>query len=727
MSPFSLKACSRSHRRSAGRWVFLILLLAATLPGLALWAESRWIAPPAFIEVREAWVPSEATLLDRYGEVLQRLRKERSIRRLDWMPLAGLSPALIRSILLAEDRRFFDHGGLDLRALAAALRDWPRTGHLRGASTLTMQLAGFLDPSLNNGRSGRRPGQKFRQIAYALALERTWTKSEILETYLNRSSFRGEMQGIAANAGSLFGKDPSGLTEPESILLAALLPAPNASLERIRMRACAIARAGRFATECPALERLAGEVLDADHPTYAEGISAAPHLARRLLRSPGERAVTTLDARRQRLAQQVLGEQLAGLEGRNARDGAAIIIDNPSGEVLAYVGSAGSLSSAPAVDGAAARRQAGSTLKPFLYGLALERRYLTAASLLGDSPVSLETTTGLYIPQNYDRDFKGRVSARTALASSLNVPAVRTLILVGVEALRDRLVDLGYAGLTESGEYYGYSLALGSAEVSLLEQVNAYRTLANGGVWSPLRFLPEARGHETPRRVMSREAAFLVGDILSDDASRSVTFGLDSPLATRHWSAVKTGTSKDMRDNWCIGYSRRYTVGVWVGNFEGDSMRDVSGISGAAPAWAAIMNGLMADRTEPHPEPQDGLVRSRVRFESAIEPERDEWFIAGTETSRVRAGEEHHRARIESPPDGVIIALDPDIPVDNQKVLFTARGVGQGSFQLDERDLGPADQPLGWQPEPGSHQLRLRRQDDGRVLDTVHFQVRSAQ
>ena len=168
------------------------------------------------------------------------------------------------------------------------------------------------------------------------------------------------------------------------------------------------------------------------------------------------------------------------------------------------------------MDGAAARRQAGSTLKPFLYGLALERRYLTPASILEDSPLNLRRRAGLYIPQNYERDFKGPVSVRTALASSLNVPAVRTLVLIGIESFRDRLVDLGYAGLTESGEYYGFSLALGSAEVSLLEQVNAYRTLANGGVCEPAAFPALARRQHGHARIMSAEAAFLVANILSD-------------------------------------------------------------------------------------------------------------------------------------------------------------------------------------------------------------------
>ena len=721
MSPTSIRV--GAWRRRAGWWGLLVLLVAG-LSGLAFWLESRLIHPPSFAEVRSSWVPSEAMLLDRDGVVLQRVRQDRAIRRLDWTPLAGISPALIKAIVLAEDRRFHEHGGVDGLAMLGALAEWPRTGHLRGASTLTMQLAGLLDTRLSNPRSGRRLIQKLRQMATALALERTWTKEQILEAYLNRSSFRGELQGIAANARGLFGKDPSGLTEAEAILLAALLPAPNAAVARLKARACAITRAGRFSTECPALERLAGEVLAAKHQIPAEGPRLAPQLARRLLRQPGERVVSTLDARWQGLARAALEEQLTGLAGRNVRDGAAVIVDNPTGEVLAYVGSGGAGSSAPEVDGAAARRQAGSTLKPFLYGLALERRYLTTASLLDDAPVNLETSTGLYIPQNYDHDFKGRVSVRTALAASLNVPAVRTLILVGVEALRDRLVDLGYTGLSESGEYYGFSLALGSAEVSLLEQVNAYRTLANGGLWSPLRFLPNAGGNTPPRRVMSEEAAFLIGDVLSDDASRSVTFGLDSPLSTRYWSAVKTGTSKDMRDNWCIGYGQRFTVGVWVGNFEGDAMREVSGVSGAAPAWAAIMNGLMARETSARPRPPSRLIRTAVRFDPAIEPERDEWFIAGTEIPRVLASEEHHRAHIESPPDGVIIALDPDIPLNNQKVWFSAHGVKQERFHLDERDLGAADQALGWLPEPGQHRLTLRRQDDGHILDSISFQVR---
>ena len=204
----------------------------------------------------------------------------------------------------------------------------------------------------------------------------------------------------------------------------------------------------------------------------------APQLANTLLKAAGERVHTTLDANVQRLARDTLTRQLATLWSQNVRDGAVLVADNATGDVLAYVGSAGPRSRSREVDGVRALRQAGSTLKPFLYELAVERGYLTAASLLKDSPVHLDTATGAYIPQDYDKDFKGLVSVRTALGSSLNIPAVRALVLVGVEPFRDRLHALGYAQITESGDFYGYSLALGSAEVTLWEQAQAYRALA---------------------------------------------------------------------------------------------------------------------------------------------------------------------------------------------------------------------------------------------------------
>lgn len=677
---------------------------------------------PEFQTVKAEWIPSEAYLLDRNGEVIHEQRVDFSARRKPWMLSTTFSPALLKAVVAAEDRRFYRHHGVDWRAMAAAA--WGTVGgHRRGASTITMQLAALLDPRLAMHGGGRSLRQKLGQVAAALKLERRWSKDEILEAYLNRVRFRGELEGVPATALGLFGKQASGLDEAESALLAAILPSPNAGPARIARRACAIAKAAVFSVDCGDLERRAAMALTHAHRP-PPSIALAPHLARQLLKKRGESVRTTLSAPVQRRAIQALEQQLQGLKARNVRDGAALVVDNRSGEVLAYVGSAGVTSRAGQVDGVRARRQAGSTLKPFLYALALEKRYLTAASILDDSPLNLETRTGLYVPQNYDRNFKGRVSVRTALAASLNIPAIRTLMMVGLEPFHERLWNAGYRGLTEDGEYYGYSLALGSAEVSLWEQVNAFRTLANGGRQTPLHILPGDAADDS-RPLIDPRAAYIVGSILSDRSSRALSFGLDNPLTTRYWTAVKTGTSKNMRDNWCIGYSARYTVGVWVGNFEGDAMQDVSGVTGAAPAWLEIMNGLHADLPSQPPSPPDGVVGRRIHYADGLEPERQEWFIAGTETAEVAIPDPATQPpRIESPADGMTIALDPDIPVQNQKLVFRARPARSGtSFLLDDRPMGGAGNPVKWRPEPGSHVLKLK-DSRGRILDTVKFQVR---
>ncbi|MDF9393423.1 MULTISPECIES: penicillin-binding protein 1C [Methylococcus] len=700
-------------------WGAGIALLVFVTGGTVFWSLPQSVIP-AFHSVQAEWMPSDAYLLDRNGEVIHEQRVDFSARRKPWMPLSTFSPALVKAILAAEDRRFHEHGGVDWRAMAAAA--WETLGgRKRGASTITMQLTALLDLRLARYGGGRSIRQKLGQITAAWTLERRWNKDEILEAYLNQLRFRGELEGVPATALGLFGKEASGLDETEAVLLAAVLPSPNAGATRIARRACGIARAAAFTVDCGELERRAEMALARVHrppPT----VTLVPHLARRLLKKHGEKVRTTLSAPVQRRVIEALEQQLRGLKARNVRDGAALAVDNRSGEVLAYVGSVGPASRAPQVDGVRARRQAGSTLKPFLYALALERRYLTAASILDDSPLNLETRTGLYVPQNYDRNFKGRVSVRTALAASLNIPAIRTLILVGLEPFHERLWNLGYRGLTQDGEYYGYSLALGSAEVSLWEQVNAFRTLANGGLLSPLHWLAGDAPAES-RPIIDPRAAYIVGSILSDRSSRALGFGLDNPLTTRYWSAVKTGTSKNMRDNWCIGFSERYTVGVWVGNFEGDAMHEVSGVTGAAPAWLEIMNGLHADLPSRPPAPPEGVVGRRIRYADALEPERQEWFVAGTEIAEVMAPEAP-TPRIETPADGMIIALDPDIPARNQKIILRARPARSGiSFLLDGKSVGYAETPMKWPPEPGDHVLKLT-DDRGRTLDSVKFQVR---
>lgn len=721
---------------------------AALAASLLIAASGAAAAIPVFEEVQRAYPPSEAMLLDRHGEVIHELRVDERVRRLPWVPLAKVSPALVEAVLRAEDKRFFEHSGVDWRAMGDAALDTVVRGAPRGASTLSMQVAAMLEPQLKATGQRRTVTQKWDQIRAAGELEKAWTKRRILEAYLNLSTFRGELVGVGAAARGLFSKDPSGLDEREAAILAALLRGPNAKPPVVAKRACQLALVGPLSEPaagaagahglpqgklrgglagpqpCAAFEVLAAAHLT-DPPKFEGRPALAPQVARELLTRTARRVQTTLDAHLQTLVVETLQRQLAQLSNRGVRDAAALILDNVSGEVLAYVGNSGAGSSAPFVDGVRAPRQAGSTLKPFLYAAAIEERLLTAASLLDDAPANLVTPSGLYVPQNYDREFRGIASVRTSLAGSLNVPAVRTLMLVGTERFADRLREAGFDGVVESGDYYGFSLALGSADVTLWQLTNAYRALANGGQWSRPRVLPAPPGKSVT--IMDAGAAYIVSDILSDRNARSITFGLDNPLATRFWTAVKTGTSKDMRDNWCIGFSRRYTVGVWVGNFDGTPMRDVSGVSGAAPAWLDLMNALHRSdgRAPVLPRPADVVVQ-RVRFVPEIEAERDELFLVGTEVTEVEVKPTLPAvARIVYPGDGAIIALDPDIPAAAQRVRFEA-SVPDASLQW--RIVGTAPEEVAdalWQPRPGRFELALI-DPQGRELDRIRFEVRGS-
>jgi penicillin-binding protein 1C len=289
--------------------------------------------------------------------------------------------------------------------------------------------------------------------------------------------------------------------------------------------------------------------------------------------------------------------------------------------------------------------------------------------------------------------------------------------MLGLDALFTRLNAFGLA-LPESGGHYGASLALGSADVTLLALTNAYRSLANGGVYTPPK-LPGASGAAT--RVADAAAVFLVTDILSDNNARVRTFGLDSVLATRGFAAVKTGTSKDMRDNWCIGFSDRYTVGVWVGNAGGEAMHRVSGVSGAAPVWQALVRRLHEGAASRRPAPPAGVVQAAAQFDAAREAPRDEWFIAGTQPSRKRGALPMQRFGITSPRDGSVFALDPDMPPAAQRISFEGE---RGTWVLDGRRLGNGES-LRWAPWPGRHELALLARD-GKALQTVRFEVRGA-
>ncbi|MFZ4480871.1 MAG: transglycosylase domain-containing protein, partial [Rhodoferax sp.] len=436
-----------------------------------------------FNEVRSGFRSSDTLILDRNGDLLHRLRTDATVRRGQWVALADVSPALRRALVMSEDKRFYEHSGIDWRAVSAAAWGNLWNSKTRGASTITMQLAALLDDDLKRSAGGRSLVQKIDQTVSAQLLERNWHKDQILEAYLNLVPFRGELVGVDALSQTLFGKAAHGLVEDEAAVAAALVRSPNAKQAQLTQRACSVlkmmqlpdvrtAPAESVPTHCEGLDTFVAGALQ--RRAYDPSAGIAPHLAQQLTRAAKARAPTipatlrtSLRAPLQRFALQALQRQLRELRGRHVEDGAIVVLDNASGEVLAWVGSSGELSGAAEVDGVTALRQPGSTLKPFLYAQAIAERRMTAASLVEDASTQIQTADGLYIPQNYDHHFKGWVSARTALAASLNVPAVRTLVMVSPESFARGLRAAGLP-LPENGDYYGYSLALGSAEVTLL-------------------------------------------------------------------------------------------------------------------------------------------------------------------------------------------------------------------------------------------------------------------
>ena len=705
---------------------------------LSLVAAGSASAEPSYQETREAYRSSDILVLDRSGTLLDRVRTDFQGRRGDWVELKDISIALQRAVILSEDRRFYEHSGVDWYAMVSAVWDNLAQGQRRGASTLSMQLLGLIDDQYARAAGGRSVMQKAEQAWQARHLEEHWSKAQILEGYLNLAAFRGELVGVDALSRVLFQKYPSGLNSRESALAAVLLRAPNASHPVLTRRACALLTTMGQPQECQGLSdfidltlmRSSGPMLD-DH-------QMAPHYARlgvalkRRQQSADDRVVhTTLDAGLQRFVLQSVDRHIKELDIQSVRDAAVVVQDNLTGEVLAYVGSSGDLSAAGRVDHARSLRQAGSTLKPFLYAQAIEQERLTPVSLLNDSPLNLPTGNGLYVPQNYDKHFSGWVSVRTALASSLNIPAVRTLLMVTPDVFARRLVRLGLP-LDQSGDYYGYSLALGSADVTLLSLTNAYRALANLGRYSLPVFMPEEARQEA-EQVMPPGAAWIVGDILSDRQARARTFGLDSALSTPFWTAVKTGTSKDMRDNWCMGWSERYTVGVWVGNSSGASMREVSGVSGAGPIWHDVMSYLHRQLGSRQVAAPAAVSASNVVFQNDIEPARRDFFLGDTAVTEVKLAQNYilpgqGSPRILTPANNTILAMDPDIPSVNQQVRLQATNVAavqadNVKWQVNGQTLGQGGR-LHWAPVPGRHVIRLLDEHDT-VLDEVSIQVRA--
>jgi len=592
-------------RSGAARWLLRGALASCAAAGGAALVFVAWPLPDGLLERSHA---ETLRFTWRDGRPLRDVNDGPDGRRIGLPPGDPLPPRVTGAFLATEDRRFGAHPGVDPLAVARALGQNVRARRIvSGGSTVAQQLARLLVP-----RPRTLPG-KLQEALWAVRLTVHLRPEVRLRAWLDRIALGNDLRGVEAAAQAYFGRPAAALSLGQAAMLAGMAgsPArfdprrhPEAAAARMRLALRRMVRTGA-ATEEAAMAA-AEAPLDLATPPRPFG---APHLTTWLLANRDslgfERAVsieTTLDEGLQADLEAILREQVEG--DRRVEQAAAIVVDNATGEVLAYAGSADfhDEDRQGQNDGVRAARQPGSALKPFAYGLALADG-LTPATLLSDVEMQLSTPSGSWIPRNYDRRVHGPVRLRAALASSYNVPAVRLVDRIGPDRVLAVLRQAGFASLREGVDHYGSGIVLGNGDVTLRELARAYRGLALGGRLEPLSEVRSARDGQgrvlrprpevAPDRFLPADAVALLTDILADEPARAPAFGLDNALRLPFPVAAKTGTSHAFVDNWTVGYTAERTVAVWAGNFDGHPMRGVSGISGAAPIFSRVMERAM--------------------------------------------------------------------------------------------------------------------------------------
>jgi penicillin-binding protein 1C len=612
-----------------------LIALAVALVGAVGWRS--WELAIARAPLPDAGpAPATPVLLDLRGRAISRpgndiARDQRPLPLHDlgkWLPLVTVG---------IEDRRFWRHHGVDwLATSGAALRNLRNLRVVSGASTITQQTVKLL-----TGRTRRTLDAKAREAFSALRLERAWSKERILETYLNRIDYGNRRFGAEAAAQAYFGKPAAALSLAEAIFLAGLPQSPtrlnpwthlDAARARYARNVVQLARAGLLPHGITAKQLLAAppRVERHDPPARAPHFSA---LAARRSRAGTGEIHTTLDLDLQHVAETLLHEHLRNGSRLGIGDAAIVVIDNATGEVRALASDG--RPEHRAIDAAIVPRSSGSTLKPFIYAAAIDRRLVTAATLLPDTPQAIPETYADYDPQNYTHRYHGPVRVREALGNSFNVPAVLVVSRLGARDAFHSLRRWGFR-FPRAFDAYGAGFILGNADIRLVDLAAAYAGLARGGAAWRARVL--AGEPIQSARLVSPEACAIVTDILCDNDARRLSFGLNSPLDLGVRVAVKTGTSSGYRDRWCVGFNREHTVAVWAGNLDGKSLGEILAVRAAAPLWASMMRYLLAhgDTPLPAPQPSGRLHPLDIAAETGLlprpgDPVVHEWFLPGTE------------------------------------------------------------------------------------------------
>lgn len=692
------------------------------------------------------------------------------------IPLSQVSPHFIQGIIAAEDQRYYQHGAVDSVALIRAILEAFQAKQIvSGASTITMQLARLLEPT------PRTLPHKFGEIWLAWRLSAGMNKQQILENYINRLPMGGNLYGVEAAAKTYFNTSASELNLAQASLLAALPNDPTDlnpyyHLLALKKRQNYVLKRmveDGYINSIQA-ERAYQETLQ--FQPQQQGIIAAPHflfwLTEQLTNSipispvnsnksgkvqPSTYKIkTTIDRPLQQFVEAQTQQIITSLKDHNVHHAAALVINNHTGEVLAYVGSPDYFNSDQfgRNDGVQALRQPGSTLKPFLYELALAKGVIQPHSILADVP-SYYAIPGakLYSPTDYSETFLGPVRVRVALANSLNIPAVKVLEKVTVSAFLERLKQLGFEHLTQSSDYYGLGLTLGSGEVNLWELARAYLIIANQGkIVNPDVIMNQTQNIKNSQGYIDTPVTWqLMANMLSDAHARSHSFGIDSVLNLPFPVAVKTGTSSNYRDTWTVGFTTDYTVATWVGNFDGQGMQNVSGVTGAAPLWNRILLHLHETQEPAKFPPPQGLVQLPICATTGLRPMADcsggivleyfdqtaiaeyekkpSQFLLGSEYNEWLSRQSHpqltqNQLKIISPQTDDYFVIDSGEPAELE-FKITSNSQESVEWWLNGEKLNSqSNHSRFWQLQPGQWILTVKQ---GTQQDSVQFQVQKAE
>ena len=645
--------------------LFMIAVCGAVTLGLisAMGVYSYYssnLPSPATIHERHAFQSTK--IYDRNGVLLHEVYDPNKGRRVA-LQLQEIPEHVRQVFLAAEDARFYENSGIDIPAIirAAFNNITSRGERISGGSTITQQLVKMT--LLTDERTFVR---KIKEAMLAIKISQTFSKDEILAMYLNNAYFGTQAYGIESAAFTYFNKPAADLSRAEATLLAGLVRSPSSTnpfkdegaakneqkrvLEQmVKHRMVTPAESEQIAAEPLTYDTTQFQELKAPHFAIwiREQLEANPKYGKEGLYQRGLEVTTTLDYRMQEMAELLVREHVSKLGVYNASDAALVAMNPQTGEILAMVGSADYNNKAikGEVNVAVALRQPGSAIKPFTYLTAFNKGW-TPGTIIEDVPTTFKAIPP-YTPKNYDGTFRGKVTARQALAMSLNIPAVKALEHVGVPAMFEQARKMGITSFTEP-QKYGLAATLGGVEVRLLDLTNAYATLANHGKfqqWVSILRVTDVQGNvldrwtgPKPVEVANPGRAYNITSILKDNEARAPAFGPNSPLRLSRPAAVKTGTTDDFRDNWTVGYTTQLVTGVWVGNADNSPMRGTTGLTGAAPIWHDFMEYALKPLPLDPLDPPAGLVTVKVDrntgklWQEGCEGEPfDDYFTAGSE------------------------------------------------------------------------------------------------